>query len=185
MAASRQREIGTWSASRDPAVSAKGASGSGRGPPPVGGRGACDQGEGCHRLARRQQDPGAGDATNQRARSQHSGTGGPPAGDDPISGEREGRHFPVQGAPPFSASPSTCRSEARHFSDLRIPLLENDLSRQRIGLAAKRGSLAQDWCCPSRGSGAVSPLLSRSPIREAVRRLPSAGAPLAPVASPC
>ena len=64
-----------------------------------------------------------------------------------ISGQREGRHGPLQGVPlviasppPVSASPATHHCGTRSFVDPRIPWPQNDLFRDRAGLAATGGS---------------------------------------------
>jgi hypothetical protein len=117
-------------------------------------------------------DLSAGGATRRRDGCQYSGRGEPPVSGVPISDQWEGRHVPVGGVPHSIGRGATNPSKPRHFSERTPPLwrlsylvLENDLLRQRAGLAVESGSprprkwipsptsvdpLAQQWCSPSR-----------------------------------
>jgi hypothetical protein len=56
-----------------------------------------------------------------------------------------------------SATPATCRCETRLFFDRRFLLQQNDLFRDRAGLAAAGGSPCTESVRPFTQSGAVSP----------------------------
>ena len=147
-AAIRHCEISTWSTRREPRVTARGAS---RYCDPASG-----QCEGGQSFVRGQLGVVERPATRRGDTRQLVVHGPPLVGAGTISGQREGRHYSVQGVPLVIASPATYQCGTRQFVDPRVLLRQNDLFRDRAGLATIGGSPRTESVLPFAQSGAVS-----------------------------
>jgi hypothetical protein len=194
--ASESRTPRQQSARRTPAVSARSACGqwegsqsSARAEPSVGVSGATGQVTRCVCSARGLPPVSATPARSQRWRRRSLARRAPARRDRGAARQQRPDQRPARGSPRSSAerchipgarsatseqAPPVVQAGPATFGDRRICLLENDLPRQCAGLSLESGSVCTEAVRPLARSGAGSARVSRSPVRDAVRGLPSA-----------
>jgi len=140
---------------------------SARGLPPVSATPARSQRWRRRSLARRAPARRDRGAARQQRPDQRPARGSPRS-----SAER--CHIPGARSATSEQAPPVVQAGPATFGDRRICLLENDLPRQCAGLSLESGSVCTEAVRPLARSGAGSARVSRSPVRDAVRGLPSA-----------